>query len=92
MMKDALETRLNRRIGEEHQCVPWLVMRAASTICRGRKEEEGFMPHRKWKGREFRRPVAEFGEAVEYPPAGTAGKNKFDVRWHPGVWLGIRIS
>ena len=35
-------------------------------------------------------PVAELGENVLYLQANSAGKHKFDVRWHEGIWLGIR--
>ncbi len=35
---------------------------------------------RRWKGQEFNRPVAEFGECVNYALAFSAGRNKFDVR------------
>ena len=45
---------------------------------------------RRWKGRDFHRYVAEFGECVWYLKSGSAGTNKFDPRWYEGVWLGIR--
>jgi hypothetical protein len=44
-------------------------MHAASVINRGRKDREGFTPFRRWKGREFNKPVAEFGEPEHYAPA-----------------------
>ncbi len=40
-------------------------------------------------GREFTRPVIEFGECVWCAPATSAGKENFDVRWKVGVWLGV---
>ena len=45
---------------------------------------------RRWKGRDFNRYVAEFGECVWYLKSGSAGTNKFDPRWYEGVWLGVR--
>ncbi len=55
----------------------------------GRKDDEGFTAYMRWKGKEFTRLVAEFGECVMCFPAASAGKNKFDVRWMNDVWLGI---
>ena len=52
----------------------------------------GFTAYRKWKGRPFNRPVAEFGECAWYVPALTVGRDKFDVRWRECVWLGIRME
>ena len=56
-------------------------MHAVSVVNRGRKDEEGFSAYRRWKGREYTKPVAEFGERVLYAPAMSAGKDKFDARW-----------
>ncbi len=61
-------------------------------INRGRKDQEWFTPYRRWKGREFNKLVAEFGECVHYAPAFSAGRNKFDVRWLVGVWLRIKLE
>ena len=61
-------------------------------INKGRKNDEIFTPHRRWKGKEFNRPEAQLGECVMYLPAGSAGKNKSDVRWMEGVWLGITLE
>ncbi len=36
--------------------------------------------------------MAEFAECVMYFPAASVGKNKFDVRWMDGVWLGIEVK
>ena len=91
-LKDALETRLGGRIQGDHVAVPWLIMHASSVICRRRVDKEGFTPYRRWRGRPFNRPVAEFGENIWYLPANSAGKNKFEARWHEGVWLGVRLE
>ncbi len=59
----------------------------------GQQGEDGrrdFAAYRRWKGREFTKLVAEFGECVTYAPTLPVGKGKFDVRWREGVWLGIR--
>ncbi len=54
---------------------------AATVINKGRKDDEGFVPYRRWRGKGLARPVAEFGECVMYLPAASAGKNEFDARW-----------
>jgi hypothetical protein len=63
---------------------------AAPVINKGRKDDEGFTAYRRWKGKEFTRPVAEFGECVMYWPAASVGKNKSNVRWMDGVWPGMK--
>ncbi len=64
MIKGALGSRHRRRIEGEHSAALWMVMHAASVINRGRKDDEGFTAYRRWTGREFAKPVAEFGECV----------------------------
>ncbi len=85
MIKDALESRCGRRVGGERQVAPQMVMHAASAVSRGRKVEEGLSAYRRWRGREFTKPVAEFGECVLRAPAMSAGKDTCDVRWKEGV-------
>ncbi len=48
--------------------------------------------HRRRKGREFTQPVADLGERALCAPAMSAGKDKFDVRWKEGVWLGVGLE
>jgi hypothetical protein len=67
-----------------------MVMHSASAVKRSRKDDEGFSAHRRWKGSDFTKPVAEFGECVLYAPAASAGKDNFDTRWREGGWLGVR--
>ncbi len=67
-------------------------MRADSIVNRSRKDGEGFMAHRRWKGREFSRPFAELEERTRRLPATSAGEGKFDVRRKEGAWLGIRME
>ncbi len=69
---------------------PWLVMHTASVDSGGGQGHEGFTAFRRWKSREFKKPAGELGECARYTPAFSAERNKFDVRWVDGVWLGIR--
>ena len=89
-LKDALETRIGERIRGEHSCIPWMIQHAASTMNRRRMDESGMTPYRKWKGRDFKAHVAEFGERVWHLKSDSAGKNKLVRRWEDGVWMGIR--
>ena len=46
--------------------------------------------YQRWKGKPFKREIAEFGESVLYLKAGSAGHDKLVSRWESGVWLGVR--
>ena len=80
-MKDALDTRYDRRTDRDYCAMPWLMKHSGDTMNRRRKDNEGFTAYRRWKGREFRRLVAEFGENVWYLRANSVGKDKFKPRW-----------
>ena len=88
-MKHALESRLQTKISESACILPWLVMHAAGILNRHRVGKDGFTAYRRLKGKEFRRPAAEFGEAVLYLKPGTAGVDKAVCRWEAGIWLGF---
>ena len=89
-IKDGLEARIGTRITECMTIVPWMVIHAARTINRYQVGQDGKTAYKRWKGKEFRREVAEFGESVMYLKAGTQGKDKFNPRWEKGLWLGAR--
>ena len=64
-------------------------MHAAATLNRYRVGNDGFTAYRRLKGKEFRRPAAEFGETVLYLKPGTCGIDKAACRWETGLWLGF---
>ncbi len=66
VLTDALESRINRRVQGDHQAVPWTVMNAATVNNKGKKGDQWFTAYRMWRGREFARPEAEFGESVAH--------------------------
>ena len=72
-MKDALESRYGERLPRDSHVLPWLVMHAAATISRYRKDAHGITAYRRWKGKEFKRDVAEFGENVWYLKSDSVG-------------------
>ena len=89
-MKDSLEARISARIPEDSPIVPWLVMHAAQTINRYHINADGCSNYFRWKGKPFRREVAEFAESIMYLKPGTRGTHKFDSRWERGCWLGVK--
>ena len=91
-IKDCLESRIGRKISGEENVFPWMVAHAAATINRYHVGQDGRTSYRRWKGKDFKREVAEFGEQVLYLKMGTKGKNKLDSRWERGIWLGVKDS
>ena len=89
-LKDTLESRIGIRISGESAVVPWLVMHSARTLDRFNIGLDGKAPYRRWKGKDFRREIAEFCEIVMYLKPGTRGQDTFNSRWERGVWLGVR--
>ena len=89
-MKDCLESRIATKITGEEAIFPWFVSHAAATINRYHVGQDGKTAYQRWKGKEFRREVAEFGETVLYLKLGTKGKDKLNSRWETGVWMGIK--
>ena len=89
-MKDALETSIGARLTPNSTISPWIVAHAARTINRYQVRTDGKTAYRRWKGKDFKREVAEIGESILYLKAGTQGKHKFVPRWEKGIWLGVR--
>ena len=50
----------------------------------------GKSAYERLKGKKLIRDVAEFGENVWYHRPGITCKDKLDVRWESGIWLGVR--
>ena len=87
-MKDALDTRYNKRWSGEHPAMPWLGQHAADKRNRTRVGADGKTAYRRWKGKSFNKPIAEFGENVWYLKLASAGKDKFNSRWEEGIYMG----
>ena len=80
-MKDALETKIGTRLTPNSTIIPWIVAHAARTMNRYQVGTDGKTAYRRWKGKDFKREVAEIGETILYLKAGTQGKHKFVPRW-----------
>ena len=89
-MKDCLESRLGSKQSCDSHLIPWLVLHACRTINRYHVGQDGLTAYQRWKGKPFKRDVAEFAERVMYLKAGSKGRDKFNCRWEAGIWLGIR--
>ena len=58
-------------------------------LSRYKVDTEGKTGYEKRRGRRCNTPLAIFGEAVWYKQLEKEkGRQKFDVKWHQGVWLG----
>jgi hypothetical protein len=90
-LKLALEAKIGAEVPEDHPAMPWLVRHAAAQVVnKHRIGSDGLTRHRRLKGREFNKEVAEFGESVWFLFLKSNGKNKMKSRWSSGIWLGIR--
>ena len=63
-LKDAMDTRYQHKYDGNHSSIPWLIKHAADVINRTRISTDGKTAFRRWKGREFNKKVAEFGEHI----------------------------
>ena len=65
------------------------MIHAADTINRYVKQTDGRTAYHKIKGRPFRIPVTEWGDAVIYCRLDTVGKDKLEPRWEEGVSIEV---
>ena len=89
-MKEAVDSRFQDRIAGHHPVLSWLPRHAAASIVRYNIGKDGRTAHERWKGKKFKREVAEFGECVWYLKPRSRGATGVMGRWSDGVWLGIR--
>ena len=91
-LKLALEARIGAEIFQEHQIITWVIRHAAQVINRYRTGEDGLPRHRRLKGKNFDREVAEIGESVWFLYSKSKERSKMRSRWSSGLWLGIRAG
>ena len=87
-MKLQLENRIQAEIPADAPIWPWLIKHSAATWSRFHVDKEGVTPYRRIRGRNFTRPLAEFGEAVWYHMK-QEGDAKLMPRWGDGIFLGM---
>ena len=88
-IKDGMEARYGTKLEGHNPMVPWMVAHAADCITRYHVHNDGRTGYQNLKGRVFKKEVCEFGENVLFLRPNTRGKDKFEVRWEEGLWLGI---
>ena len=89
-LRDAVETKYRKRMHGGNPAIPWMVQHAAGILNRYRLGSDGKTAYQRVKGRKFQRDVVEFGECVWYLKPKSVGRNKAEMRWEEGVWLGVR--
>ena len=89
-LRDPVETKYGKRIDGNSVVIPWMVMHAAGILNIFRRGMDGRTAYQRVKGRQVQKDTVEFGECVWYLKPRSVGKNKADVRWEDGVWLGVR--
>ena len=89
-MKDALEKRYGQEVDSRSPTLHWLVRHAASLITRYQVGSDGRTAYERWKGKQHKKELAEFGECVHFRHSTAAKKpTKLEAQWEDGIWLGI---
>ena len=56
-LKESTETRYQERLKSDHHAIPWMISHAASVINKYQVGQDGKTNHRRWKGKDFDRPI-----------------------------------
>ena len=89
----AIEKRFSCKMPLNHMCMPWLVMHECFCHNRFSVGKDGKTPFSRSRGKDFDKPMVEFGERVLYiRPHNHIGPNlnQADVRAEFGIFLGLR--
>ena len=85
-MKDALERRYCQEVDSRGPILHWLARHAASLITRYHVCKDGVSPNERWKGKQHRKELAEFGECVHFKHSTATKKpTKLGAQWENGV-------
>merc|ERR1712074_248799 len=89
-MKDALEKRYGQEVDSRSSILHWLVRHAASLITRYHVGKDGRTAYERWKGKQHKKELAEFGECVHFRHSMASMKpTKLESQWGDGIWLGL---
>ena len=94
-MKLALDANYRVTIEGGHKIIPWLIMHSACVLNWYQVGPDGKTLYERWKGRRFRRTIAQFGECIMWLHLKSVGTSKLlyneDIppRWEEGIFLGI---
>ena len=65
-LRDALQTRINEKVETGNPVIEFLVLHTSDTLNRYHVGSDGRTSYQRWKGKQFKRVVPEFGEQVLY--------------------------
>ena len=88
-MRLCLEERLGKKLEPGMAVQSWLSEYAATVLRRTRIGDDGITPYERIKERRTHRALPEFGESIMYMPL-KAAKPGNEVRYYPGIFLGVR--
>ena len=89
VIRDAVEYKINRKLKVGAVIMQWLIRWSAMLLSRCQVGKDGKTGYERRRGRACTTPLASFGESVWYRLMDkNKGRNKFDVKWEEGVWLG----
>eukprot|EP00971_Amphidinium_carterae_P019816 390424-Amphidinium_carterae.1 len=58
-------------------------------LSRGQVGRDGLTPHRRWRGKDYKRALPPFGESVQWRKMGAeAEPSRLEPRWALGIFLG----
>ena len=87
--KVALEMKLDTKVQNNWDIVPWMARHSSNIINWTRKDNSGRTSYHKRRGRPFNKTLAIVGESVFYLQPDSLGKRKWAPRWEIGVWQGL---
>ena len=99
-VKVALEARLKKKVKASHPVMQWGVQHAGFIVSRFAVGHDGKTPWERLAGREWKRPLVEFGEQVlgklarermerRHRGKNASAKRKLTTRWALGTWVGV---
>ena len=88
-LKSALEDRIGEKIAPTSNALKWLVEHAAYIYNRHKVGPDGKTPYERWKSKQARRPLCEFGEKVLYLPLKGARNGKLEAKFEYGMFVGV---
>ena len=88
-LKDALETKLKKKIHPGEAITEWIFRWAAMLCSRYLVGMDGRTAYERRRGRTCKVPVVSFGEVVHFKELHPDGRrDKMATDWHLGIWLG----
>ena len=91
-LKAALEHRMGTIVPPDARILCWLVEKATYLMNRCDIGSDGKTPQQRLHGRRDNTPILEFGEKILCTPAKAVRGGKWEPRFYPGVFVGMRNS